>query len=154
MKPHTVTAGTHFAPVSAEVTLLFRDGHYYGCIALTQAVAEAMVHFMCKRNCFRPKDDFEKNVKTLVKRGFIDDDMKRTLLKIWKKRNDYHHLNHNIEQDRDKLENLAFEKARLLADIEKEIFAYTNVNGILHPKYPKYWDIKGDRADIFLRIDT
>lgn len=143
VKPHVVIAGTHFAPVSAEVALLFRDGHYYGCIALAQAVAEALVRFMCERNCFRPQDDFEKNVRTLAKRRFITEDIKTDCLRIWKKRNDFHHLNHKIEQDRQKLENLALEKAHILVGIERKVFSYTNVDGRFSPKYPKYWKRSG-----------
>lgn len=150
VKPHGVMARTYFAAVSAEVTLLFRDGHYYGCIALTQAVAEALVRFMCERNSFSPGKDFEKNVGKLATRRFITEDMKHAFLRIWKKRDDYHHLNQNIEEDRRKLEQLALEKARLLAGIEREVFAYTNVDGRLSPKYPRYWKRSGS---VFLRID-
>ena len=40
IKPHGIIPLTEFAPVSAECALLFRDGHFYGSIALAQAVAE------------------------------------------------------------------------------------------------------------------
>jgi len=49
VKPHGIVPLTHFAPASAECTLLFRDGHFFGCIALTQAVAEAITHFLCQK---------------------------------------------------------------------------------------------------------
>ncbi len=153
VKPHAVVTETHFAPVSSEVTLLFRDGHYYGCIALAQAVAEALVRFICKRNHFKPGKDFDKNVDTLTNRKLIDEHIKNTFSMIWERRDDYHHLNPGIEQDRQKLEDLAFKKLKLLADVEKEIFAYTLSNGKIKPKYPKYWDIDGNQAKVFLRID-
>jgi len=50
VKPHGIVPYTQFAPVSAECALLFRDGHFYGCIALSQAVAEAIVRFLCQKN--------------------------------------------------------------------------------------------------------
>jgi len=42
VKPHGIVPYTQFAPISAECVLLFRDGHYYGCITLAQSVAEAI----------------------------------------------------------------------------------------------------------------
>ena len=36
--------------------------------------------------------------------------------------------------------------------IEKEIFSYTNVNGVIHPKYPKYWNIVDNQATVYLRL--
>ena len=50
VKPHGIVPLTEFAPVSAECTLLFRDGHFYGSIALSQAVAEAIAKFLCQKN--------------------------------------------------------------------------------------------------------
>jgi dihydroneopterin aldolase len=79
IKPHGIIAATHFAAVSAKCSFLFRDGHYYGCVALTQAVAEALVRFKCEKNLFRPGKDFEKNVERLASRGFISDDIKNFL---------------------------------------------------------------------------
>jgi len=49
VNPHGVIPYTKFTPASAECTLLFRDGLFYGCIALTQAVTEAIVRFLCQR---------------------------------------------------------------------------------------------------------
>ena len=71
VKPHGIVPYTRFAPASAECTFLFRDGHFYGCIALAQAVAEAIVRFLCQRNSWRPGNNFEKNVQTLCTRKFI-----------------------------------------------------------------------------------
>ena len=45
VKPHEIISNTHFSAPSSECSLLFRDGHFYGCIALVQAVAEALTHF-------------------------------------------------------------------------------------------------------------
>ena len=84
-----------------------RDGHFYGCTALTQAVVEALVRFMCESNGWRASKQFEKNVETLSKRKFIKAELKKSLLEIWTQRNDYHHLNPNIERDWRKLEKLA-----------------------------------------------
>jgi hypothetical protein len=152
VKPHPIIAGTHFAPVSAEIPLLFRDGHYYGCIALTQAVAEALVRFMCMRNRFDPEKDFKKNTEKLYTRKFIKENLRKALLKVWENRDAYHHLNPNIEKGRKKLEELAFEKVRILREIEKEIFDFTVIDGSIKPNNPKYWDMNGKHTQAFLRF--
>ena len=65
VRPHGIIPLTEFAPVSAECALLFRDGHFYGSIALSQAVAEAIVKFLCQKNGWKPKKSFEKNIAKL-----------------------------------------------------------------------------------------
>ncbi|TSA11109.1 MAG: hypothetical protein D4R73_04465 [Deltaproteobacteria bacterium] len=91
VKPHEIVPYTHFSAVSAECALLFRDGHFYGCIALTQAVAEALVEFLCSKNSVKHSKDFKTNVTRLAKGQFISHDSKGSLLKIWENRNDYCH---------------------------------------------------------------
>lgn len=151
VKPHVIVPYTHFSVASAECSLLFRDGHFYGCIALTQAVAEALVRFLCQSNSWKPDNDFERNVNDLHGRNFISDKLKESLLKIWERRNDYHHLSPNVKTDRQALEELAREKAGLLTEIESEVFHLTVANGKTIPKYPKYWKASGDQ--VFLRIE-
>lgn len=151
-KPHGVIPLTHFAPVSAEATLLFRDGHFYACIALAQAVAEALVRFLCEKNSCSPRKDFDKNVEKLTTRGFITEEIKGKLLQIWDARHDYHHLNADIETDKERLQEMAIEKLNLLTDVEKEIFAFTIVEGKLVPTNRKYWDIDGEFAKVYIRL--
>ena len=139
VKPHDLIPATHFAAASSECGKLFRDGHFYGCIALTQAVAEALVRFMCQRNSWRPGKQFEKNVETLSKRKVIKGELKKSLLKIWEQRNDYHHLNQSVERDRGELEKLAKRKCDLLLQAEQQVFAFTVCSGKIVPKCPKYW---------------
>ncbi|MDP2638422.1 MAG: hypothetical protein Q8P26_05160 [Candidatus Levybacteria bacterium] len=153
VRPHGIIPSTHFAAVSAESHLLFRDGYYYGTISLVQAVSEALVKFLCKRNGWKPNKDFEENIRQLKTRGKVTDDLLSLFTKIWNGRDDYHHLNPQIEQDRQKLEILAKEKLTDLKNIEKELFAYTTKEGKLVPKYPKYWDQKDNTVPVFLRLD-
>tara|TARA_Y100000031_G_C7964294_1_gene267395 strand:- start:151 stop:384 length:234 start_codon:yes stop_codon:yes gene_type:complete len=77
-------------------------------------------------------------VEKLHTRKFIDDKLRESLLKIWDKRDDYHHLNSNVKSDRQTLENLAKEKACLLVEVGSQIFGFSVVNGIMTPQYPKY----------------
>jgi hypothetical protein len=154
VKPHGIVPDTQFAPVSAECTLLFRDGHYYGCITLAQSVAEAIVRFLCQKNCWKPKKDFENNINKLLNRNFISEKLKNKFLKIWENRDDYHHLNTNIEVQRTKLEEISYEKVLLLKEIESEIFKFSCKNGKLIPENEKYWELqKNGTIPIFLKLE-
>ena len=153
VKPHKIIPNMYFSAVSTECSFLFRDGHFYGCIALTQAVAEALVRFMCKINFGRQGKVFEKNVEKLLNRGFISNKLKDNLIEIWARRDDYHHLESSISTDRQMLEDLARKKTRLLVDVEKQVFSFTIINGEINPENPKYWDINGNQAQVFLRLE-
>ena len=152
-KPHEITASTHFAAVSHEATLLFRDGHFYGCIALSQAVAEALVRFICQRNSFKAGNDYKTNIRKLYNRKLIDEELKLSFISIWEKRDDYHHLNSSIENDKIKLETLAYTILQNLNHIEKEVFSFNMAKGSIIPKYPKYWDIEKGYTSAYLKIE-
>ncbi|MCK5269805.1 MAG: hypothetical protein KAJ46_03435 [Sedimentisphaerales bacterium] len=151
VKPCPIIAGHHFSYVSSECFRLFRDGHFYGCIALTQAVAEALVRFLCNRNDWKPNKVFEKNLEKLVERNFISEEIRSYLNQIWKERDDYHHLNTTIENNHKKLEKLARKKLEFLNEVESEIFNHNIVNGVLCPINPKYWDIVDGKAPAYIR---
>ena len=135
--------------------MLFRDGHFYGCIAMTQAVAEALVQFMCKQNSLKVSNNFRTNVGKLREKEAISDGLMKSLLMIWDKRNDYHHLNSGIERDRKTLEELARQKAKLLVEVETEVFRYTAINGTLTPVNPQYWDTTNElgMTQVFLKLE-
>jgi hypothetical protein len=153
VKPHGIIPNAPFAAPSSECSFLYRDGHFYACIALVQAVAEAIVRYICDIDFHGHDRVFEKNVEKLYKREFISGKLKESLLKIWEKRDDYHHLNPSVKSDRQTLEKLAKEKARLLVKVESEIFKFSlGKDGGIVLKYPKYWKISGDRAEAFLRF--
>lgn len=153
LRPHGIIPNSHFAAVSAECHSLYRDGHFYGTISLTQSVAEALVKFLCERNGWKPNKDFEKNLKQLGVRGKVSQALSPLFIEIWESRDDYHHLNPQIEQDRQKLELLAKEKLTNLRKIEQELFAYTANEGKIVPKHPKYWDMTNGTVPVFLRFD-
>ena len=154
VKPHKIIPNAPFVVPSTECSLLFRDGHFYACIALVQAVIEAIVRYICDIDFGKHGKVFEKNVEKLHTRKFIDDKLEKALLKIWEKRDDYHHLNSNVKSDRDTLEKLAKEKACLLVEIESEIFKFSFGNdGSIILKHPKYWKIRDNQAEVFLRVE-
>ena len=153
---HTrIVAGTQFAAASSECLELFRDGHFYGCIALCQSAGEALVWYMCECNSFPPAKYFEKNVKKLRRRGFIDGGFVEACDRLWGKRNDYHHLKAGIVTDRRELEELALEKIGALTHMEGTVFAEVDSDtpGALRPKHPKYWPKKGKaQIGVYLRF--
>jgi hypothetical protein len=150
VKPHGIIPNTPFARASSECSKAYRDGQFYGCISLTQSVAESLVKFLCKCNGWKPEKVFEKNIEKLEKRGIITTEQSKDLLSIWENRDDYHHLNDDVESDYLKLISLAESKLLLLNKIEKQVFDFSIDKGVLVPKNPKYWTTGNQ---VFLRLD-
>jgi hypothetical protein len=151
---HGIVADTPFAPASAECIDLFRDGHYYGAISLSQAVGEALVRHMCRSDNWKPAENFGENVRKLQERRFVDGAVKDELLRLWEKRDDYHHLNPTVARDRVELEELALTKIRALGEIERFVFAWapSETPGAIKLLRPQYWPDRGaGRVSVFLR---
>ncbi len=144
----------HFASISAECILLYRDGYLFACIGVCQAVAEALVRFMCERSKFGASisQDFEENIEKLRKRN-IKPDCSKLLKEIWEGRHDYHHLNPKAPTERTKLQAIAKSKIIALHNVESEVFAFELVDGAIKPKYPKYWETHNGLANVFLRLE-
>jgi hypothetical protein len=151
---HGIVANSPFALASAECIDLFRDGHFYGAISLSQAVGEALVRHMCFSNRWRPAENFEENVRQLKQRRFIDAGIEVELLRLWERRDDYHHLNPSVASDRTTLEDLALIKIRALGEVEQFVFAWapSETPGAISLLRPQYWPDKSDgRVNVFLR---
>ena len=146
---------THFAFVSVECINLYRDGYFLACIALCQAVAEAIVRLMCERSKFNSiSQDFEKNIENLHKRE-IQPDCNALFKEIWKDRHDYHHLNPTIPTEKSKLQEIAKSKVVALHEIESKVFEFNTVDGAVSPKYPKYWNFnENGTLNVYLRFET
>src|SRR5687767_9937121 len=101
---HSIIGNEYFSVASRECYDMFVTGHFYGCITLCQSVAEGLARFIAERSGMRPPGEFEENVATLRKRNLISEDVCKALLAIHgKDRNDFHHLNKEIERDYKKL---------------------------------------------------
>ena len=138
-KHHPLISNTTFAAASAECVNLFRDGHFYGCISLCQAVGEALLRFMCDANSWRPAKSFEEDLRALVRRNVAGDAFEANAQALWARRDDYHHLNPSVETDLAELESIALSKIRSLADMEGWVFAFTVHEGKVRPERPQYW---------------
>ena len=148
-----VTPNEPFASISAECIRLYRDGYFFACIALCQAVAEALVRFLCETSGFKASNTFEKNIETLRRRK-IKPDCSKLLKEIWEGRDDYHHLNPKVPTDRGKLQAIAKSKIIALHHVESEVFAFEWVGGAIRPKHPKYWPkIDNGLLNVFLRLE-
>ncbi len=149
-----VTPNANWAFISAECTLLYRDGYFFACIALCQAVAEAIVRDLCKTNRLKVTKSFDTNINKLCSQKEISNECKEALGTIWEGRNDYHHLNPNVPTQRTKLQAIAKSKMIALHDVESEVFAFEWVGGAIKPKYPKYWPKTDDGLlNVFLRFE-
>ena len=134
-----------FAGPSSECLTLFRDGRFYGCIALTQTVIEAVVRhvWQTKMKMKRTKaGSYESNLKSLCSLGVINTDLKTRLDLLWIERNDFHHLNPGIETYRNKLEAIALKNLQMLGDLERMFFGHSVNEGMLVPEHPEYWPVE------------
>lgn len=143
-----------FAAPSAECVEQFRDGHYFGCIALTQAVVEAVIRHVWQiklRKKPNQEGSFEKNLEALHKKKFISDEWKDRLDRMWADRNSFHHLRPSVEADHRKLEEMARTTLKLLNELEQEFFGFTVRDGMVIPDHPEYWAIKDGESLVYMR---
>jgi hypothetical protein len=149
-----LTPNAHWASISAECALLYRDGYFFACIALCQVVIEAIARDICKRNKIRYSKSFETNIDRLYKEGKITFNCKNAMETIWMNRDDYHHFNPEVPTDREKLQDISKRKLIALGTVEAEVFEFVLVSGAIKPKYPQYWPINSNGLlEIFLRLE-
>ncbi len=152
-----VTPNTHFAPITIECMLLYRDGYFFACTALCQAVAEALARFICERNGSGSNRfvKFETNIRKLKElTDNIPLDWIEMLERIWEGRNDYHHINPEVPTQKDKLREIANEKIVALLDVESKVFAFEWVDGAIKRTHPEYWLETGSgHLDAYLRFE-
>jgi hypothetical protein len=136
--------GEFFAAASSECRDVFIDGHYYSCIALSQAVAEGLSQFLGGIHKVRAKKDPALRVERLHAKGVITEATRDAFLQIWgNDRNTFHHLNPDIPTGYQALELRAEGCVKALFQIEAEIFAFDVIEGAIAPKHPEYWPKTG-----------
>jgi hypothetical protein len=123
-----------FAVPLAECAGQFRDGHYFGCIALTQSVFEAMVHHVWQVR-FKKKETkvktFEKNLETLHKKKIIRFELKTKVEKLLADRQSFHHLRPSVEAEHLKLREIAHNNLTLLNELNLELFGCANLDRVV-----------------------
>jgi hypothetical protein len=75
----------------------------------------------------------------LQKQAIITGESLDAALAVFSDRNDYHHLNKEVEQEFEKLEQRAEECLNHLHTIESDVFAYSLGEGKIIVKNQKYW---------------
>jgi hypothetical protein len=172
---HRISPHHWFNFASTECRDLFRDGHFYGCICLSQSVAEGLAKFVLEVNAVRigkqkrpidlsKKPATGKRLIRLLKKlargtrnGKPMNVLSEKCLKAFEcieggDRNDFHHLNKGIVTDRVKLEKRSEECVMALYDIESELFAFdVSSGGRLVPSQPQYWPADGEKLKVYLR---
>lgn len=123
---------------------MFIAGHFYGAISVAQAYVESLARFLyevygIRGNPKNPGKQWEKlAVEKLV--GSVASDAAQRVLS---KRNDFHHLNKEVEQDYAALEKRAEECINLLNAIEVDVFAHSFDRGKLVLARPERWPSAG-----------
>jgi hypothetical protein len=151
---HPIIPNHYFSYVSSECQLLFKDRHYYGCIALCQSVAEALARFMYEKwTSNRPAKQFEANIHK-IRNADVQPDVSNLLENIYggRQRHDFHHLNKTVSTEYEKLRSIATDKIDLLNRVEVQVFEYEITERGLKVKYPKYWESTNGFYNTFLRI--
>jgi hypothetical protein len=151
---HGVIPNQFFSAASSECRDVFIDGHYYGCIALAQAVAEGLSGYLGGLHQIGAKKDTKLRVQRLHKKGAISAGSLNAFLRIWgNDRNTFHHLNQDVPTDYSELERRAEECVKLLLEIESELFAFDINEGRIVPKHLIYWPKSdAEHTEVFLRL--
>lgn len=152
---HPIIPNHYFSYVSSECQLLFESGHYYGCIALCQSVAEALARFMYEKWTGEPPaDKFRANIHKMEGAG-VQPDVRNLLEDIYggQQRQDFHHLNKTVPIEYEQLQSIATEKIDLLNKAESQIFEYEIIESKPSPKYPLYWETEIGKPNVFLRLE-
>jgi hypothetical protein len=141
VRENTLIPDAPFAAPWAECAILFRDGHYFGCISLTQAILEAVIRQIWQVKLKKKQTQegsFGKNLEALHKKKIISDEWKSKLEEMWADRHSFHHLRPSVVADHLKLEETARNTLTLLNDLGRKFFGLSIRNEILVPDQPEY----------------
>lgn len=152
----------HFAAPILECRRMFIAGHFFGCISLVQAVAEAVARFLLSKNphlSVQDPNEYGTVVNALQRdranpvitaATFAALGRIRGPRKGKEDRNIYHHLDENIELDPVKLEARAEQCLVALHEIESDVFGFSVNGGRIVLKNAKYWEV--DPATNLVRV--
>ena len=132
--------GHYFAAAASECAAMYIAGYFYGAISTAQAYVEALSKYLVDHHNKGKHNDVKSRWNNLHREKIISKQVLDAALAIFDNRNDFHHLNKEVEQDYLKLEARAENYINLLYTIESEIFAYSfKTAGKVTPKKPEYW---------------
>jgi len=114
-----------FAAPSVECAKQFQSGHYFGCIALTQALIEAEIRYIGQIKLNKKpnqKGSFEKDLDALHKKNVISDEHKAQLDAMRTEWRSLAYLQPATADNLQKLEEMAHQALLLLKELEQEFF--------------------------------
>jgi len=144
-----------FAAAASECAGMYIAGFFYGAISVAQSYVEALSKYLAEHHKIKVGKDTLARCKRLQDREVLSAPGFDAVTRILNDRNDFHHLNKNVEQDFRKLEERAAECINLLHLVESEIFAYffaSEMPGQVVLLKPEYWPSPAPgQANIHLR---
>ena len=135
-----------FAAAASECASMYISGFFYRTISGAQAYVEALYNFLGTHHQIGAKNDPLLRWKRLKKKNIVSKSAYDAACLIFDKRNDFYHLNEDVEQNSKKLECRAKECVNHIHTIESEVFAHSFDNGKIILHNPKYWP--GDNAEM------
>ncbi len=146
---------THFAPPACEARQMYRMGYYYGCIMVSQAIAEALARCIAKAkhlpsSYFTEQDKRNGGVSQAERIEYMKQ-QKAISTKAFKhfrrilnhKRNSFHHMNSDVPVESTKLKKMAFECVDSLYSIEGAFLGFGG-DGRIVVNDRELWDVKPD----------
>lgn len=146
-----------FAAPLIECVEQFQDGHYFGCIALSQAVLEAIIgHIWQIKLKKKPNQEsrFDKNLEALHKKKLLSDEWMTKLAQMWADRHAVYYFRPSAESDQQKIEEAARNALKMLKDLDREFFEFSVRDGMVVPAHPEYWSIKESESLALLRAKS
>ncbi|MBK8909104.1 MAG: hypothetical protein IPM60_14815 [Rhodospirillales bacterium] len=146
-----------FAAAASECASMYIAGFFYGSISVAQSYVEALSKFLAETHAKTHNVSMGNNVeerwKRLHKKKVVSSAVCDAAVSMFADRNDFHHLNRQVEQDHRELEARARKCVNHLHTIESEVFAYSfDEPGKLTYHKPEYWPLCGrDMARVRLR---
>lgn len=135
-----------FAAAASECAGMYIGGFFYGAISLAQAYVEALSRYLAEHHHVPVRKDPGERCQRLYRKDIISAAALDAATKILDDRNDFHHLNKDVEQEYQKLEARAKECINLIHALESEVFAYSITDGApgtLVLAKPEYWPSAG-----------
>jgi hypothetical protein len=121
---------------------MYIAGFFYGAISMTQAYVDALSKYLAEHHKTRVGKDIAERCRRLRDCDVLSVPAYDAATKILNDRNNFHHLNKDVEQDFQKLEERAAECINLLHLLESEVFAYSiaaETSGQVVLSKPEYW---------------
>lgn len=134
-----------FAAAASECASMYIAGFFYGSISVAQAYVEALSRFLTEVRRVRVANDAAERWRRLNRESVVSAAACDAAIAVLADRNDFHHLNKQVEQQYAKLEARAEECVNHLNTIESEVFAYSfEQPGQVSLRTPEYWPSGGE----------